>query len=229
MDFTERAGRQRRDTTEGGTMTDTGPCRVLIADDHPIVRMGLAGMVAAQPNLSLVGQADSGEAAVVQYRQLRPDVVLMDLRMPGLDGVAAIEAIRENDPAARIIILTTFDGEEDIYRGLRAGAKAYLLKDSPYEQIIDCIDAVRRGRRYLPPSVAVKLADRLEGDALSRRELEVLRQMATGMSNKEIARVTSITEGTVKFHVTAIMAKLATKSRTEAVAVAIRRGLISVR
>ncbi len=209
-------------------MTDPAPHRVLIADDHPIVRMGLAGMVAAHAELCLVGQADSGEAAVQQYRQLRPDLVLMDLRMPGLDGVAAIVAIRALDPAARVVILTTFDGEEDIYRGLRAGAKAYLLKDAPHEQIIDCLRAVMRGQRYLPAPVALKLADRLEGEALSRRELEVLRQMATGKSNKEIARITGITEGTVKFHVTAVMAKLTVKSRTEAVAVAIRRGLISV-
>jgi DNA-binding NarL/FixJ family response regulator len=209
-------------------MNDLASCRVLIADDHPIVRMGLAGMVSAQAGLSLVGQADCGEAAVQQYRQLCPDLVLMDLRMPGLGGVAAIEAIRALDPAARIVILTTFDGEEDIYRGLRAGAKAYLLKDAPHEQIIDCIQAVMRGQRYLPPSLALKLADRLEGEALSRRELEVLRQMVTGKSNKEIARVTNITEGTVKFHVTAVMAKLNVKSRTEAVTVAIRRGLISM-
>lgn len=209
-------------------MSDPAPCRVLIADDHPIVRTGLVGMVGAQPCLCLVGQADSGETAIALYRQLRPDLVLMDLRMPGLDGVAAIEAIRAVDPAARIVILTTFDGEEDIYRGLRAGAKAYLLKDAPHEQIIDCIQAVMRGQRYLPPSLALKLADRMEGDALSRRELEVLRQMMTGKSNKEIARVTSITEGTVKFHVTAVMAKLNVKSRTEAVAVALRRGLISL-
>jgi DNA-binding NarL/FixJ family response regulator len=209
-------------------MTTPAPCRVLIADDHPVVRMGLVGMVAAQPGLCLVGQADSGEAAVASYRQLRPDLVLMDLRMPGLDGVAAIEAIRAADPAARIVILTTFDGEEDIYRGLRAGAKAYLLKDAPHEQIIDCIEAVMRGQRYLPPSLALKLADRMEGDPLSRRELEVLRQMVTGKSNKEIARITSITEGTVKFHITSVMAKLNVKSRTEAVAVALRRGLISL-
>lgn len=209
-------------------MNEPAPHRVLIADDHPIVRMGLASMVAAHVELCLVGQADSGEAAVQQYRQLRPDVVLMDLRMPGLDGVAAIEAIRALEPAARIIILTTFDGEEDIYRGLRAGAKAYLLKDAPHEQIIDCIQAVMRGQRYLPARVALKLADRLDGESLSRRELEVLRQMATGKSNKEIARGTGITEGTVKFHVTAVMAKLNAKSRTEAVAVAIRRGLINL-
>jgi DNA-binding NarL/FixJ family response regulator len=209
-------------------MNDPAPCRVLIADDHPIVRTGLVGMVAAQPGLCLVGQADSGGAAVALYRQLRPDLVLMDLRMPVLDGVAAIEAIRAFDTAARIVILTTFDGEEDIYRGLRAGAKAYLLKDAPHEQIIDCIQAVMRGQRYLPPSLALKLADRMEGEALSRRELEVLRQMVTGKSNKEIARLTGITEGTVKFHVTAVMAKLNVKSRTEAVAVALRRGLISL-
>lgn len=209
-------------------MTEHEPCRVLVADDHPIVRMGLVGMVAARSDLRLVGEADCGEAAAQQYQLLRPDVVLMDLRMPGLDGVAAIEAIRARDPAARIIILTTFDGEEDIYRGLRAGAKAYLLKDSPHEQIIDCIRAVMRGQRFLPGPVALKLAGRLDGEALSPRELEVLRQIATGKSNKEIARATGITEGTVKFHVTAVMAKLEVKSRTEAVAVAVRRGLISL-
>ncbi|MBC7938437.1 MAG: response regulator transcription factor [Chitinophagaceae bacterium] len=209
-------------------MTEHAPYRILIADDHPIVRMGLASMVAARAELELVGQAESGEAAVQQYLQLQPDVVLMDLRMPGVDGVAAIKAIRARDPAARIIILTTFDGEEDIYRGLRAGAKAYLLKDAPHDQIIDCIQAVMRGQHVLPAPVALKLAGRLEGEELSRRELEVLRQMATGKSNKEIARITNITEGTVKFHVTAVMAKLGAKSRTEAVAVAIRRGLIIV-
>jgi DNA-binding NarL/FixJ family response regulator len=209
-------------------MTDNAVHRVLIADDHPVVRMGLAGMVAAQPGLCLVGQADSGEAAVQLYRQLRPDLVLMDLRMPGLDGVAAIEAIRALDAGARIIILTTFDGEEDIYRGLRAGAKAYLLKDAPHEDIIECIRAVMRGQRFLSGPIASKLAGRLDHEELSRRELEVLRQMALGKSNKEIARVTGITEGTVKFHVTAVMAKLIVKSRTEAVAVALRRGLISL-
>lgn len=228
MDRTGSNQRQRAGGNQGEPMTTDAPWRVLIADDHPIVRMGLAGMVGSLPQLCLVGQADCGEAAVQQYRQLRPELVLMDLRMPGLDGVAAITAIRALDATARIIILTTFDGEEDIYRGLRAGAKAYLLKDAPHEQIVDCIQAVMRGQRYLPQSVALKLADRMEGEELSRRELEVLRQMATGKSNKEIARVTSITEGTVKFHVTAVMGKLNVKSRTEAVAVALRRGLISV-
>lgn len=204
------------------------PITVLIVDDHPVVRMGLAGMLSARAELSLVAEAASGDEAVQQYARCRPDVVLMDLRMPGLDGVAAIEAIRAHDTAARVIILTTFDGEEDIYRGLRAGAKAYLLKDSPSDEIVNCISAVMRGQKYLPRGIASKLADRINSDELSRRELEVLQHLSSGKSNKEIARLTHITEGTVKFHVTAVMGKLGVKSRTEAVAVAIRRGLISV-
>jgi two-component system NarL family response regulator len=202
--------------------------RVLIVDDHPIVRMGLTSVVAARDDMCVVGEADGGAAAVLKYEALRPDVVLMDLRMPGLDGVAAIEAIRAVDADARVIILTTFDGEEDIYRGLRAGAKAYLLKDAPHDDIVDAIRAVVRGERVLPGAVASKLASRVQGSELSRRELEVLRHMATGRSNKEIAQRTAITEGTVKFHVTAIMSKLGVKSRTEAVAAAVRRGLIEI-
>jgi DNA-binding NarL/FixJ family response regulator len=204
------------------------PITVLIADDHPVVRMGLASLLAARAELRLVAEAASGEEALRQYALHRPDVVLMDLRMPGMDGVSAIEAIRAKDAAARVVILTTFDGEEDIYRGLRAGAKAYLLKDSPSDEIVNCISAVVRGQRYLPRGVAEKLADRMNSDELSRRELEVLQHLASGKSNKEIARITRITEGTVKFHVTAVMGKLGVKSRTEAVAVAIRKGLIRV-
>lgn len=204
------------------------PITVLIADDHPVVRMGLATLLAARPELRLVAEAASGEEALRQYALCRPDVVLMDLRMPGVGGVAAIEAIRAQDAAARVVILTTFDGEEDIYRGLRAGAKAYLLKDSPSDEIVNCLSAVMRGQRYLPRGVAEKLADRMNGNELSRRELEVLQHLASGKSNKEIARITSITEGTVKFHVTAVIGKLGVKSRTEAVAVAIRKGLIRV-
>jgi DNA-binding NarL/FixJ family response regulator len=209
-------------------MNNPDPIRVLIADDHPVVRMGVAFLVSEQPQLHLVAQAASGEEAVRLYGEHRPDVVLMDLRMPGLDGVAAISALRALDPDARIVILTTFDGEEDIYRGLRAGAKAYLLKDSPQQELLDCIHAVARGQKYLPPQVAARLAERMDNSELSKRELEVLRHLATGMSNKQIARVTGITEGTVKFHVTSIMAKLDSKSRTEAVAVAVKRGLIGL-
>jgi two-component system, NarL family, response regulator len=209
-------------------VTDAGVVKVLIADDHPIVRSGLVGVVNAQPGLELAGEASNGNEAVDLYRRLRPAIVLMDLRMPGLDGVAAIESIRALDPEARVIILTTFDGEEDIYRGLRAGAKAYLLKDTPPSQIMDCIRAVMQGRRYVPSAIASKLAERLDSDALSKRETEVLRHLAQGRSNKEIARIVGITEGTVKFHVTSVMAKLGAKSRTEAVAVAVRRGLVDL-
>lgn len=205
------------------------PICVLIADDHPVVRVGLAGVVNSQSDFKLVGEAIDGHDACRQYTACRPDVVLMDLRMPGMDGVAAIEAIRAVDPQARIVILTTFDGEEDIWRGLRAGAKAYLLKDSPRDEIVECIRAAARGQKYLPRDVAAKLAERMDGDTLSRREVEVLGLLAQGHSNKVIARATSITEGTVKFHVTSIMAKLGAKSRTEAVALAARRGLIAMK
>ncbi len=204
------------------------PLAVLIVDDHPVVRMGLVGVVASDPRLRVAGEAADGAEACRAYQSCRPDVVLMDLRMPGCDGVEAIERIRAFDALARIVILTTFDGEEDIWRGLRAGAKAYLLKDSPGAEIVACIVAVARGEKVVPPSVAAKLVDRLDGDELSRRELEVLRWLATGKSNKEIARGTGITEGTVKFHVTAIMTKLGAKSRTEAVAIGVRRGLIGL-
>lgn len=209
-------------------MPESPALRVLVADDHPVVRMGVAGLVARHPALVLAGEAEDGHRAVALYRELRPDVVLMDLRMPGLDGVSAIERIREFDPDARIVILTTFDGEEDIFRGFRAGAKAYLLKDAPDAHILACIRAVHAGERYVPPDVATKLAERLGTDTLSRRELEMLKQLATGRSNKEIARLTGITEGTVKFHVTAIIAKLGVKSRTEAVSAALKRGLIGL-
>jgi two-component system NarL family response regulator len=202
---------------------------VLIADDHPVVRMGLVGVVAADPRLYVAAEAGDGREACRRYEECRPDVVLMDLRMPGCDGVEAIECIRHLDPEAKIVILTTFDGEEDIWRGLRAGAKAYLLKDSPGGEIVDCVMAVARGQRVVPAGIASKVAEKLEAEALSRRELEVLRWLATGKSNKEIARGTGITEGTVKFHVTAIMTKLGAKSRTEAVTIAVRRGMIALR
>jgi two-component system NarL family response regulator len=195
---------------------------------HPVVRMGVVGVVAADARLSVAGEAADGDEVCRQCQRLKPDVVLMDLRMPGCDGVQAIGRIRGFDAQARIVILTTFDGEEDIWRGLRAGAKAYLLKDAPAPVIVDAILAVARGQRVLPPDIAAKLAERLETDPLSPRELEVLRWLATGRSNKEIARGTGITEGTVKFHMTSILGKLGASSRTEAVAIAVRRGLISL-
>jgi two-component system NarL family response regulator len=209
-------------------VTETADIRLLIADDHPIVRMGFASILNASPGLSLVGEASTGDEALELFKALKPDVVLMDLRMPGLDGVSAIEAIRAVESNANIVILTTFDGEEDIWRGLRAGARAYLLKDSLHEEIVNCIRIAARGQKYLPRHIAAKLIDRLDANDLSRREMEILTLLATGKSNKELARLTGITEGTVKFHVTAIMTKMGVKSRTEAVATAVRKGLIAL-
>lgn len=202
---------------------------VLIADDHPVVRMGLVGVVSSDCRLRVAAEASNGDEACRLFDVYRPDVLLMDLRMPMRDGVEATEIICKKYALAKIIILTTFDGEEDIWRALRAGAKAYLLKDSPSHKIIDSIHAVARGEKLVSADMVSKLQERINGESLSRRELEILRWLSTGMSNKEIARGTGITEGTVKFHVTEIMTKLGARSRTEAVTMGIRRGLIGLR
>jgi DNA-binding NarL/FixJ family response regulator len=200
--------------------------RVLIADDHEVVREGLVAMIDRQADMRVVAQAADGIAAVRLWGEQRPDVALLDLRMPGLDGVGVIGRVRELDPAARILILTTYDGDEDIYRGMRAGAKAYLLKDAPREQLLDCIRAVHAGDTYVPPDVAAKLAAQAAGERLTDRELEILTLMAVGDTNKMIARKLDIGEGTVKTHVKSVLSKLGANSRTEAAAVAARRGLI---
>jgi DNA-binding NarL/FixJ family response regulator len=199
---------------------------VLIADDHEVVREGLVAMIDRQADMRVVAQAADGIAAVRLWGEQRPDVALLDLRMPGLDGVGVIGRVRELDPAARILILTTYDGDEDIYRGMRAGAKAYLLKDAPREQLLDCIRAVHAGDTYVPPDVAAKLAAQAAGERLTDRELEILTLMAVGDTNKMIARKLDIGEGTVKTHVKSVLSKLGANSRTEAAAVAARRGLI---
>lgn len=206
--------------------TGTTPIRVLIADDHAVVREGLAAMINRQPDMGVVAEAADGEEAVRQWSALRPDVALVDLRMPRLDGVGVISQVRTLDPRARILILTTFDGDEDIYRGMRAGAKAYLLKDAPREQLLDCIRAVHAGDTFLPPNVAAKLAAQVSGERLTDRELEILGSMAAGHSNKAIARALGISEGTVKTHVKSVLFKLGATSRTEAAAIAARRGLV---
>nr|WP_315250108.1 response regulator transcription factor [uncultured Duganella sp.] len=204
------------------------PISILIADDHPLILAGLSSLLGAMPEFRLVAQASDGVQAVELYRQHRPDVVIMDLSMPRLNGVEAIEQIRAQDAGASIVILTTYQGDEDVYRGLRAGAKAYLLKDSASEQLVDCLRMVAAGQQYLPDAVASKLAERKAGNQLSRRELDILAHLATGKSNKMIARSADIEVGTVKFHVNNILAKLNVASRTEAATVAARRGLLSV-
>ena len=204
------------------------PISILIADDHPLILAGLSALISAMPEFRLVAQATDGQQAVDLYRLHRPDVAIMDLSMPRLNGVEAIEQIRAWDASASIVILTTYQGDEDVYRGLSAGAKAYLLKDADTGQLLDCLRTVASGQQFLPAEVASKLAERKGTSQLSRRELEILAHLATGKSNKMIARSADIEVGTVKFHVNNILAKLNVASRTEAATVAARRGLLSV-
>jgi DNA-binding NarL/FixJ family response regulator len=201
--------------------------RVLIADDHAVVREGLVSMIKrSRADMTVVGEASNGREAVQLWKQERPDVTLLDLRMPELDGVDVIKEIRASDKKARIIVLTTFDGDEDIYRAVQAGAKGYLLKDVPREGLMDSIRRVYAGETFVPLHLVAKLADRISGETLSEREIEVLKLMAQGKSNKEIAAALFISEGTVKSHGKSIFARMNVRSRAEAVAEASRRGLI---
>ena len=210
------------------TAVKASKIRVLIADDHTVVREGLVAMIGKWTDMTVVAEAQNGREAVDQWKRHHPDVALLDLRMPVLDGVGAINQIREQDSAARIIVLTTYDGDEDIYQGISAGAKAYLLKDAPRDDILNCIRKVHRGETFVPPSVAAKLAERVSGVELTERELVVLRDLATGKSNKEIGRHLFISETTVKAHLKNIFAKLNVLSRTEAIATASRRGMVQL-
>jgi two-component system, NarL family, response regulator len=180
------------------------------------------------PDMSVVCEANTGKEAVELFAKLMPDVALVDLRMPEMDGVSAISEICDRFQAARIIILTTYEGDEDVYRGLRAGARAYLLKDTRLEDLIECIRIVHDGKNYIPPEIGAKLAERMKGPELSTRELEVLRLMAGGKSNKEIAGTLYVSEGTIKGHVNHILAKLGANGRTEATRIAMKRGLVQI-
>jgi DNA-binding NarL/FixJ family response regulator len=202
---------------------------VLVADDHPVVRSGLVGMLASEPDLLVLGTAADGEEAVARAGELRPDVVLMDLRMPRLDGVAAIERIGAAFPGIAVLVLTTYDGDADIVRAVAAGAAGYLLKDAPLETLADAIRAVARGETVLAPRVAARLASRLrapEPVTLTRRETDVLAAVARGQTNAEIGRALFIGEATVKTHLLRIFAKLQVDDRTHAVTVALERGLL---
>lgn len=200
--------------------------RVLIADDHSLVRHGLAAIINMEEDTAVVGEAGDGEEAIALWRELRPDVVLMDLRMPKVEGVEAIKRIRGEDPHAGIIVLTTFDHDEDIYAGLRAGAKAYLLKDVEPEELFRCIRAVHSGEAYLQSKVAVRLAQRVHDESLTGREEQILKLLADGKSNRAIGQALFITESTVKSHLKSLFVKLDVTSRAEAVALAARRGLV---
>lgn len=202
--------------------------RVLIADDHVTVREGLAAIIGRQPDMAVAGEAANGRECVDLWLQCHPDVTLLDLRMPVLDGVDAIAAIRNHAPSALLIVLTTFDTDYDISRAIKAGAKAYLLKDTQREELLDCIRAVYAGETRIPSFLVAKLAAEVSGEALTGRELEVLALLARGRSNKDIALRLSISETTVKSHLRSIFNKLRVLSRTEAIAVASRRGLIQL-
>jgi two-component system NarL family response regulator len=199
---------------------------VLVADDHALVRNGIVSYLRAEPNFEVIAEASNGEAALRLWREHRPKVTLMDLHMPVMEGVAAIEAIRSEDPKAMIVILTTYDGEADIFRGVSAGAKGYVLKDIEPRQLIECLRQVASGLTHLPPLIAMKLSSHLSSEALTPREAEVLTLVADGYSNSEVAERLFVSQTTVKAHMKSILAKLDATSRTEAVALAARRGLI---
>jgi len=202
------------------------PIRLLVVDDHVIVRKGLVALLNTVEGLSVVAEASDGEQAVETFRDVQPDVTLMDLRLPKLAGADAIAKIREEFPGARIIVLTTFDGDEDIYRALQAGAKGYLLKGMDANELTDAIRAVYAGKSRLPAFVAEKLAERMGGPALTARELEVLKRIVAGRSNKEIGSDLNISEATVKTHINSILSKLGVSDRTQAATSALQRGIV---
>jgi two-component system NarL family response regulator len=198
----------------------------MVVDDHHIVRQGLVALIGTLPGMQVVAQASDGEQAVDLYRTHRPDITLMDLRLPNKNGVDAIAQIREEFPAARIIVLTTFDGDEDIYRALQAGAKGYLLKGMNADELTEAIRAVHAGKSRIPAVVAERLAERMGGPSLTGRELDVLKRIVGGRSNKEIAGDLFISEATVKTHINSILSKLGVSDRTQAATTALQRGIV---
>jgi len=202
--------------------------RVMIADDHPIVCLGLATMIDSQPDMTVVAQASNGREAVEMFTQHTPDVTLIDLRMPEMSGVDAIKAIRARHPGAVFIVLTTYQGDEDIHKAMAAGAQGYLLKGMPHDDLLEAIRRVRGGSQYLPPSVRSSLANRLPSSELSPRELQILELIVKGLSNKQIADRLGITEGTVKWHVNAILGRMNVSDRTQAAVAALNRGIVQL-
>jgi DNA-binding NarL/FixJ family response regulator len=207
---------------------DPNPIRILLADDHPMLRDGVAGLVADQPDMQLVAEASNGNEAIEQFRKHRPDIILLDLQMPGMNGIDATLAIRDEFPDARVIILTTYSGDVGILRALKAGAQAYLLKSVLRRELLDTIRAVHKGQKRIPLEVAAQLAEHAADDLLTSRETEVLRLIAAGKANKVVAGDLSITEETVKSHVKSILSKLGASDRTHAVTIALKRGIIEL-
>jgi len=210
------------------TSRDTRAIRVLTVDDHQLLREGIAAVLEGQPDMVLIGQASNGREAIESFRQHRPDVTLMDLRMPDMSGIEAITAIRAEFPNARIIVLTTYAGDVQAAGALKAGASGYLLKNLVRKELLETIRVVHAGKRRVPPEIATEIAEHVADDALTGREIEVLRRVAAGKSNKVIAAELDIAEGTVKTHMKSIMPKLDASDRTHAVMIAIKRGIFDV-
>ena len=204
----------------------TESIRVLIVEDHNVVREGLVALLKVASGLEVVGEAADGVEAIAQFRRHQPDITLIDLRLPRLSGVEVIERIRLETPQARFIVLTTYDGDEDIYRALKAGARAYLLKGMTSEDLIGAIRAVHGGRSHIPPAIAERLAERLGAQDLTPREFEVLEHIVLGKSNKEIAAELNVSEATVKTHINSLLGKLGVTDRTQAATAAIQRGIV---
>jgi DNA-binding NarL/FixJ family response regulator len=209
-------------------MAPQDPIRVLCVDDHPLLRQGIAALVKSQQDMELVAEAGSGREALLSFREHRPDVTLMDLRLADMSGIDTVVAIRSEFPDARIIMLTTFEGDVEIRRALEAGARGYMLKSMPPQDLVDGIRQVHAGKKFIPPAIGSHLAEHMGDEGLTAREVEVLCQMARGDRNQDIAQRLFISEETVKVHVKHIMEKLGASARTEAVTIAIRRGIIQL-
>lgn len=209
-------------------MADVVPIRILCVDDHPLFREGMATVIASQPDMSVASMAATAKEAIEEFRNTLPDVTLMDLRLPDMSGIGALSAIRAEFPSARIIMLTTFEGDVEVQRALAAGARGYILKSTPLEELVAVIREVHRGRKHLPAKVAQSLAEHIGNDVLSEREVQVLTRIAEGNRNKDIGVQLSISEETVKAHVRHILEKLDAKDRTQAVSIGIRRGIIQL-
>jgi DNA-binding NarL/FixJ family response regulator len=202
--------------------------RILTVDDHPLLRKGIAALVNAEPDMKLVGEASNGQEAIESFRLHRPDVTLMDIQMPSFNGIEATSAIQSEFPDARIIVLTTYTGDAQVLRALKAGARAYVLKGHVHRELLETIRAVHAGQKRIPPDIAAELAEHATDDALTSREIEVLRLIAAGNSNKLVADQLSIGEATVKSHVTNILSKLGANDRAHAVTIGLKRGIIDL-
>lgn len=202
--------------------------KIMLVDDHYLVRMGLSSVIGLERDMCICAEAATGEQAIAMYRAKRPDVTLMDLRLPGMNGADTIQAIRREAPDARFVMLSTYVCDEEIYGALQAGAMAYLVKSVQRDELTTAIRKAAAGQRHIPPEVAARLADRVAGCQLSSRELEVLRLLVSGRRNREVARALDITEGTVKLHVSSILGKLGAEDRTEAVTIALQRGIVQL-